>query len=61
MQTLTNKMVGCCNIGPCKKKRTYEFNNPGYQSNKTDAGTYRQSQLFDEEGEEAKANGDTKL
>ena len=54
-------MVGCCNIGPCKKKRTYEFNNPGYQSNKTDAGTYRQSQLFDEEGEETKANGDAKL
>ena len=61
MQILTNKMVGCCNIGPCKKKRTYEFNNPGYQSNKTDAGTYRQSQLFDEEGEETKVNGDAKL
>ena len=61
VQTLTNKMVGCCNIGPCKKKRTYEFNNPGYQSNKTDAGTYRQSQLFDDDGEETKANGDAKL
>ena len=61
MQILTNKMVGCCHIGPCKKKRTYEFNNPGYHSNKTDAGTYRQSQVFDEEGEETKANGDAKL
>ena len=52
-------MVGCCNIGPCKKRRTYEFNNPGYEANKA-AGTYRQSQLL-EGDEEAKANGAANL
>lgn len=51
-------MVGCCNIGPCRKKRTYEFNNPGYEaSSSKSGGTYRQSQLLEEGTEEATANG----
>ena len=29
-------MVGCCKFGPCRKKRTYEFNNPPYTANKED-------------------------
>ena len=32
-------MVGCCKFGPCRKKRTYEFNNPPYTENKED-GVY---------------------
>ena len=32
-------MVGCCKFGPCRKKRTYEFNNPPYTANK-EGGVY---------------------
>ena len=40
MCTHKNKiMVGCCKFGPCRKKRTYEFNNPPYTENKED-GVY---------------------
>ena len=35
-------MVGCCKFGPCRKKRTYEFNNPPYTENKED-GVYHSS------------------
>lgn len=47
-------MVGCCNIGPCKKKRSYEFNNASYEPSKKDTETYRRSRLVETEDDETK-------